>query len=418
MREVADRVRLATERVRSESALRESEEQFHVFAQAIPNHIWASRPDGYLYWFNDQVYAYSGDAPDTLHGVTEWAKIVHPDDLPAAAQAWSHSLATGDIYETEFRIRRADGAFRYFLVRAEPVRASDGSIVRWVGTNTDIDDRRRQAVELATLNATLEEQVASRTHELMQTEEALRQSQKMEAVGQLTGGIAHDFNNLLTGITGGLELLQTRIAQGRINELDRYISAAQGAARRAAALTHRLLAFSRRQTLDPAPTDVNRLVSGMEELVRRTIGPSITLETVALAGLWTTLVDQGQLENALLNLCINARDAMPDGGTLTIETGNRWLDERVARERDMEPGQYVSLCVSDTGTGMTPDVISRAFGSVFHNKADRSGHRAWPVHDLRIRSPIRRPGPYLFGGRSWCDGMHLSAPPFRSLGAT
>ena len=170
-------------------------------------------------------------------------------------------------------------------------------------------------------------------------------------------------------MTGSLELLQTRIAQGRINDVDRYVNAAQGAAKRAAALTHRLLAFSRRQTLDPKPTDVNRLVHGMEELVRRTMGPAITVEPmVGSAGLWPTLVDAGQLENALLNLCINARDAMPDGGRLTIETANRWMDERMARERDLPPGQYVSLCVSDSGAGMTPDVIAKAFDPFFTTK--------------------------------------------------
>jgi signal transduction histidine kinase len=199
-------------------------------------------------------------------------------------------------------------------------------------------------------------------------EEQLRQSQKMEAVGQLTGGLAHDFNNLLTGIIGGLELVQTRVAQGRINDLDRYINAAQGASKRAAALTHRLLAFSRRQTLDPKPTEVNRLVSGMEDLVRRTMGPEVTVEIVAAVGLWNTLVDQNQLENALLNLCINARDAMPNGGKLTIETGNRWLDRRTARDRDLPPGQYVSLCVSDSGSGMSPEVIARAFDPFFTTK--------------------------------------------------
>ena len=229
-------------------------------------------------------------------------------------------------------------------------------------------ERRRAEAALAKLAASLETEVQLRTQELMAAEEALRQSQKMEAVGQLTGGLAHDFNNLLTGVTGSLELLQARIAQGRINDVDRYVNAAQGAARRAASLTHRLLAFSRRQTLDPKPTDANRLVAGMEELIRRTVGPEITVEAVAVGGLWPTLVDPGQLENALLNLCINARDAMPDGGRITIETGNRWLDARTARERGLEPGQYISLCVSDTGTGMTPEVIAKAFDPFFTTK--------------------------------------------------
>ncbi len=360
IREFASRVRAATERVRADEARRQSEEQFHVFAQAVPNQIWAAHADGRLYWFNDQVYTYTGLDHAGLAGLTTWTDVVHPDDAAEAGRRWAQAVATGEVYGTEFRIRRADGAYRWFLVRAEPVRTG-GVIVRWVGTNTDIDDQRRFA-------DTLEEQVAARTRELMVAEEALRQSQKMEAVGQLTGGIAHDFNNLLTGIIGSLELLGIRIAQGRLADVERYSLAAQGAAKRAASLTHRLLAFSRRQTLDPKPTDMNRLIAGMEDLIRRTIGPGIELETVAAGGLWSTLVDPNQLENALLNLCINARDAMPDGGRLTIESANRWLDARAARDRDLDPGQYVSLCVSDTGTGMTPEVIAKAFDPFFTTK--------------------------------------------------
>jgi PAS domain S-box-containing protein len=199
-------------------------------------------------------------------------------------------------------------------------------------------------------------------------QQQLHQSQKMEAVGQLTGGLAHDFNNLLAAITGSLEILKIRLSQGRLNDLDRYVTAAQGAARRSAALTHRLLAFARRQTLDPKPTDVNRLIADLEELIRRTVGPEVQVEVVGAAGLWTTLVDCNQLESALLNLCLNARDAMPDGGKLTIETGNRWLDERIARERDMAPGQYLSICVSDTGSGMAPEVVARACEPFFTTK--------------------------------------------------
>ncbi len=229
-------------------------------------------------------------------------------------------------------------------------------------------ERRHAEIQIRTLNEDLERRIEERTRELMSVEEALRQSQKMEAVGQLTGGLAHDFNNLLTGISGSLDLLQKRVTQGRINDLDRYVIAAQGASKRAAALTHRLLAFSRRQTLDPRATDVARLVVDMEDLIHRTVGPAITVETVNMAGLWTALVDPNQLENALLNLCINARDAMPDGGRITIETANRWMDDRAARERGVPPGQYLSLCVSDTGSGMPPDVIARAFDPFFTTK--------------------------------------------------
>jgi PAS domain S-box-containing protein len=206
-----------------------------------------------------------------------------------------------------------------------------------------------------------------------QAEEALRQGQKMEAIGQLTGGIAHDFNNLLAAIMGSLELMQSRIARGRVHELHRYIEAAQSASKRAAALTHRLLAFSRRQTLSPTLTDLGALVKSMEDLIRRTIGPQIDLGVAATDDLWMTHVDQNQLENALLNLCINARDAMPKGGALTVETANFVVDVRRGYEGDMAPGQYVSLSVSDTGTGMTPEVKSRAFDPFFTTKPLGSG---------------------------------------------
>jgi CheY-like chemotaxis protein len=190
----------------------------------------------------------------------------------------------------------------------------------------------------------------------------------MEAVGQLTGGLAHDFNNLLAAISGSLEVMQMRIAQGRAGEIDRFMMAAKGAVRRAASLTHRLLAFSRRQTLDPKPTDANRLVADMEELIRRTIGPGIQLSVAGASGLWSTLVDPNQLENALLNLCLNARDAMPDGGRLAIATANETLDEPGARERDLPPGHYVSVSVTDTGVGMPPDVAAKAFDPFFTTK--------------------------------------------------
>ena len=217
-------------------------------------------------------------------------------------------------------------------------------------------------------NETLEQRVAERTAELTEAHEALRQAQKMEAVGQLTGGIAHDFNNLLAGISGSLEIIERRLAQGRADGLDRFLRGAQTSAQRAAALTQRLLAFSRRQTLDPKPTDVNRLVLGMEELIRRTVGPAIMVEVVGADDLWPTRVDPAQLESALLNLAINARDAMPDGGRLTIETVNKGIDVRSGREQDLAPGDYVSIHVSDSGTGIAADVVDRVFDPFFTTK--------------------------------------------------
>ena len=228
---------------------------------------------------------------------------------------------------------------------------------------------RANEAQLREMNESLERKVAERTNELMEVEAKFRQSQKMEAIGQLTGGIAHDFNNLLAGMSASLQVLEKRLNAKNFDNTERYIGMAQGSVRRAASLTQRLLAFSRRQTLDPRPTDVNRLVGGIEEMVRRTVGPSVEVEVVGAGGLWLTQVDPSQLENAVLNLCINARDAMaPNGGRLTIETANKWLDDRAAAERELPPGQYISLCVTDTGVGMTPEVIARAFDPFFTTK--------------------------------------------------
>jgi signal transduction histidine kinase len=229
-------------------------------------------------------------------------------------------------------------------------------------------DNARLFKAVQSANETLEQRVAERTAELTQAHEALRQAQKMEAVGQLTGGIAHDFNNLLAGISGSLEAIERRLAQGRLDGLDRFLKGAQSSSQRAAALTQRLLAFARRQTLDPRPTDVNRLVIGMEELIRRTVGPDIDVKVEGTADLWLTRVDAAQLESALLNLAINARDAMPDGGHLTIRTANTCLDGRTAAERELAPGTYLSLCVTDTGTGMPKEIVERIFDPFFTTK--------------------------------------------------
>jgi signal transduction histidine kinase len=201
-------------------------------------------------------------------------------------------------------------------------------------------------------------------------QEQLRQSQKMESLGQLTGGIAHDFNNLLQAITGNLELMQRNLAQGRTTSVERHVASAMSSTKRAAAMTHRLLAFSRKQMLDPKQVDANRLVAGMEDIVLRTVGPSIDVVTVLSIGLWPTFCDAHQLENALLNLAINARDAMPDGGKLTIETANTYLDDAYARAHGdgLAAGEYVSVRVTDTGTGMPPHVIERAFEPFYTTK--------------------------------------------------
>lgn len=244
--------------------------------------------------------------------------------------------------------QRKDGTRFWASVVLDAIRDENGVLIGFAKVTRDLTERR-------------------------EAQQTLFQAQKMEAVGQLTGGLAHDFNNLLTGIVGSLDLMKQRLAQGRLNELERYMTAAQGAASRAATLTHRLLAFSRQQTLEPKAVDANRLVANMEELVRRTVGPSIDIETVLAAGLWPCFCDPNQLENAILNLCINARDAMPDGGRITIETSNTWVDHAAAIQRDMPQGQYVALCVTDTGTGMSPEIAARAFDPFFTTKPAGQG---------------------------------------------
>ena len=293
---------------------------------------------------------------------------VHEEDKEAVEAEIAEALRRGGPFRCEYRVRQHDGVFRWIEANGRVDQDAEGAPVRFPGVLIDIDHRRAIEAALRDLNQQLESRVQLAIAQREQAEEALRQSQKMEAVGQLTGGIAHDFNNLLTGISGSLQMLETRIAQGRLDALPRYIDAAQGATKRAAALTQRLLAFSRRQTLDPKPTSLNRLITDMEELVRRTTGPDIAVEVVGAVGLWPVLIDQNQLENALLNLCINARDAMPDGGRLTIETANRWLDGNAGTERDLPPGQYVSLSVTDTGTGMSKETIGRIFEPFFTTK--------------------------------------------------
>ena len=271
-----------------------------------------------------------------------------PEALEAVRAIWSRAL-DGESF-IEVGAFGDEGRERHYEMRFHPLLDSDG--VRIGAYQFVYDVTQRMADE----------------ERLRATEEALRQAQKMEAVGQLTGGLAHDFNNLLAGISGSFEMIGARLAQGRTSDVERYLAAGQGAARRAAALTHRLLAFSRRQTLAPKPVVMNRLLADFVELVRRTVGPGVEVDMVAASGLWSTLVDANQLENALLNLCINARDAMPEGGKITLETGNRWLDTRTAREHGLEPGQYVSVCVSDTGTGIDKATLERVFDPFFTTK--------------------------------------------------
>jgi PAS domain S-box-containing protein len=564
-----------TARVAAERLAREKDTNFQALAQLLPNHLWTARPDGSVDWFNQGAIDYFG-TPDLDSDGDDWLAVIHPDDRATAGPVWQQAVRDGTPYKNEFRARRHDGAWRWFLARGIPIRDADNAIARWICSNTDIHDQKlaeaastqdrnrlwqlsqellvvcdftglitdvnpavtrilgwaeaefaghnilafihpddldpsraqlgrlvegqsmsgyenrirakdgsyrtiawagvpeagrihsigrdvtaeRQAAAALAASRAERDRIWTTTNDLMAVvgldgfiksvnpawsrllgydeaellsrpfiefidpadrprvleargrlargervtefedrlvhadgktsliawtaqpmgdtfyavgrdvteqravEEALRQSQKMEAVGQLTGGIAHDFNNLLQGITGSLDLLQLRLQQGRLSDLTRFIAGAMGAANRAASLTHRLLAFSRRQPLDPQPVSANPLIAAMEDLLRRTMGERIDLELRLAADLWPTLCDPHQLENAVLNLAVNARDAMPDGGTLTIATSNTHLDASAATRA----GDYVCIRVTDTGIGMTQDTMDKAFEPFFTTK--------------------------------------------------
>ena len=339
-----------TEQRTAQLAALESERRFRLLVEGVTDYaIYMLSPEGHVTNWNAGAERIKGYTQAEILG-QHFSQFYMPEDVEAGAPAKTLDEARREgRYQAEGWRRRKDGSRFWASVVVDAIY-DKGQLIGFAKITRDLTERREAQMQLE------------------ESREQLFQSQKMEAIGHLTGGLAHDFNNLLTGIVGCLDLLRTRVAQGRIGELERYITAAQGAASRAGALTHRLLAFARRQTLDPKPTNANKLVADMEELVRRTVGPEIQLETVLAIGLWPTLCDSNQLENAILNLCINARDAMPDGGRLTIETANMWLDDRAARERDMQPGQYVAISVSDTGTGMSPEVMARAFDPFFTTK--------------------------------------------------
>ena len=270
--------------------------------------------------------------------------LVHPDDL-------ARTMKGTQELSTRMGHARLDNRYRH----------RDGSY-RWISWST-----RSAADRINAVGRDITAEMA-KAEALAKVQEQLRQSQKMEAVGQLTGGLAHDFNNLMAVVMGNLELLQRMVARGRVEHLDRFVHAAQGAVRRAATLTQRLLAFSRRQILDAKPTHVTRLLADWEALLRSTVGASVDIEMVPATQPCHAAIDGAQLENALLNLCINARDAMPEGGRLTIRTANVQLEESAALEWGLAPGSYVSLCVTDTGTGMSEQTMARAFEPFYTTK--------------------------------------------------
>ena len=355
----------AEQRVKDELQVKAAE--FEALAENVRHLAWIADADGNITWYNKRWYFYTGTTLQSMQG-WGWREVHHPDHVDRVLRDVGERWKRGESWHDIYLLRSAEGEYRPFLTQAEPIRDRNGRLVRWFGTNTDITPQQDAEQQLRLLNQTLAERVEEEVGRRFKTEELLRQAQKMEAVGQLTGGLAHDFNNLLTGITGSLELLQARVQQGRTAELGRYVVAAMDAATRAAALTHRLLAFSRRQTLEPKATDISQLAIGMEDMIRRTVGPSIQLDFLSAGEAWLTLIDPSQLENSLLNLCINARDAMPDGGRLTVETRSLRLDAQAAAMRDLLAGEFLTLAVTDNGTGMSPEVAARAFDPFYTTK--------------------------------------------------
>ncbi|MDQ7958508.1 MAG: PAS domain S-box protein [Pseudomonadota bacterium] len=357
-----------SERQRAEAALRESERQFRTLFEIIDEGFcvieFLDGPHGPL---SDYVHVAANPAYTANAGIPDVVGQRVRDMVPQEADGWveiyRRVLLTGEPVRFERELVRTGRYLELAAFRIEPPERRQVAVLF-----QDVTQRHRAEQALRELNETLERRVADEVAERSRTEDALRQAQKMEAVGQLTGGIAHDFNNMLAVVIGSLDLLARRFADSEPRAA-RYIESARDGARRAAQLTQRLLAFSRQQPLKPEAVDANRLVAGMSDLLRHSLGASVRLETVQAGGLWRSHADPNQLENVILNLAVNARDAMPDGGRLTIETANCHLDENyVAAHIGLAPGQYVMIAVTDTGAGMTPEVLAKAFDPFFTTK--------------------------------------------------
>ena len=330
-----------TERKRMEAALRESEGRFRTIADSSPALVWMCDETGACIFLNKQWSEYTGRPleEELGHGYIE---SIHPDEREHSREVEDKILGTHAHAVDEYRLRGKHGQYRWFLDTMVPRFAPDRTYLGHLGILIDIEDRRK-------------------------LEEQLRLVQKLEAVGHLTAGIAHDFNNLLTVIIGNLDLIRDHPED--VKHVGQLAGLAFQSAQRGADLVRRMIAFSRQQMLKPRKIDLNRLVAGMIDLLRRSLSANIEIVTRPAEGLWTALADPGQVEEALLNLAINSRDAMSEGGRLVIETGNATLDaEYAAHDSDMTAGDYVMLAVSDTGSGMTPEVAARAVQPFFTTK--------------------------------------------------
>ncbi|WP_343346435.1 PAS domain S-box protein [Sphingomicrobium sp. XHP0239] len=351
-------VRDITAQKEADERLRESERQFRTLADSIPTLCWVAHADGSIYWYNSRWYEYTGTTEASMQG-WGWQSVHDPEILPTVVERWSHSIATGEPFEMVFPIKSASGTYSPFLTRVVPVRSSDGTVVGWFGTNTDITVQQEAEKALRNIADDLERRVEERTRKQLETAAQLHEAQKIETIGQLTGGIAHDFNNLLTPVIGTLDLLSRRENDERTQRL---IAGAQEASERSRTLISRLLSFARRQKLEARPVDVGKLVEGMVDLIQRSLGPRVEIDLKLEPDVPFAMVDPNQLELALLNLAVNARDAMTDGGTLTIAV---MVDPA-------DPG-LVALSVKDDGSGMDDETVARAIEPFYSTKETGKG---------------------------------------------
>ncbi|WP_374293783.1 PAS domain-containing protein [Sphingomonas sp.] len=380
------------ERIRHAAALEQSNGRFRAAMDAVHGVLWTNSADGQMLGEQPGWAALTGQSYEDYQGFG-WAQAVHPDDIDATVAAWRTAVAERSMFIHEHRVCRHDKVWRTYAIRALPIFDADGVLVEWVGIHTDITEQReaeqalrdqasilarqvrhreRAEAQLRQLNETLEARVIAEIAERRQAEMALAQAQKMETIGKLTGGVAHDFNNLLQVVSGNLQLLANDVHGNE--RAERRITNAMAGVTRGSKLAAQLLAFGRRQALEPKVVNVTRFVQGMDDMLRRAIGEGIEIETVVGGGLWNTFIDPAQIENALLNLAINARDAMEGTGKLTIELSNAHLDDEYARTHDeVVPGQYVMLAVSDTGSGMTAEVMAKVFEPFFSTKSEGKG---------------------------------------------
>lgn len=367
METVAARTQQLIERAETEAALRDTAERYRLASKATNDPIWDwDLQTNHVLW-NDALYEVFGYAPsDVAPTGGWWSDRIAPADRVRVMDSIHAAIdGTAEHWTQEYGFLNAADEVVPVFDRGYLIRNAQGKALRMIGAMLDLTERRKVEDVLKESNERLEERVKAAIAEREEMEQALRQAQKMEAVGQLTGGIAHDFNNMLAVTMGSLELMKRRLP-AEDERLHRYVDAALEGCKRSANLTQRLLAFSRRQNLSPRTVDPNALVAGMTELLRHSIGADVQLHTELADNLSNTHVDPNQLENTLLNLAVNARDAMPEGGNLTIATRNMHVSQ--FENSGVESGAYIEISVSDTGSGMPPEVVEKAFDPFFTTK--------------------------------------------------